>query len=491
MDQTSLSTAGWNLRQSYANLPKEFYSHQKPDPVKDPGMVLLNSPLASTLGLDFDDYEEKVLANLFSGNELPPGSDPISQAYAGHQFGSFTLLGDGRAILLGEQVTPEGNSLDVQLKGAGRSLYSRRGDGRATLASMLREFLVSEAMHGLGIPTTRSLAVVTTGEPVYREQVQAGAVLTRVASSHIRVGTFEYASQYLGKESLKALLDYTIQRHYPEAAQDENPGLAFFHQVLNQQAALVASWMGVGFIHGVMNTDNMSIAGETIDYGPCAFLNTYDPGTVYSSIDVQGRYAFGNQPKIAHWNLSCLASALLPLFHEEKEKAVSIAQDALNAFPFRFKEHYAKAMGRKLGLKERRDGDDSLISDLLQIAEEQRWDYTHTFLFLQGDMPGGKLQGSELPAFQAWYRRWNARVTGDGIPLSEIQRAMQSHNPKIIPRNHLVEATLSQAVQGDIGSLYRFLEVCQNPFETGKYTRLFQEVPDSQWERGYQTFCGT
>lgn len=454
-------------------------------------MVLLNEPLAESLGLDFDGADERALAELFAGNSLPPGSLPIAQAYAGHQFGNFTMLGDGRAVLLGEQQTPEGTIRDIQLKGSGRTPFSRRGDGRATLKSMLREFLISEAMHGLGIPTSRSLAVVSTGEPVYRERVQAGSVLTRVAKSHIRVGTFEYATEYLGKENLKALMDYTIKRHYPHVAGAAFPAKSFFNEVISQQAALIAEWSRVGFIHGVMNTDNMSIAGETIDYGPCAFINAYHPDTVFSSIDTRGIYAFGNQPKSAFWNLSCLASALLPMFHDEKETAVAMAKEMVNTFPGRYRVRYERMMGEKLGLGAEQDMDSQLITDLTDTMADLKMDYTNTFLFLQGDLEPEQPSGFYHPKFQEWYLRWTKRVTAEGRQIEQVQQEMKPHNPQVIPRNHIVEEVLDQAVHGDIGPLFRLLQVVQNPYIVDSSLKPYQSAPAAEWERGYQTFCGT
>ncbi|HEU4965779.1 MAG TPA: YdiU family protein, partial [Bacilli bacterium] len=323
---------GWNLDNSYARLPEVFFSVISPNPVYAPKLIVLNQPLASSLGLDAQALQSEEAVAVLAGTQVPEGSVPLAQAYAGHQFGHFTKLGDGRALLVGEQITPSGERFDIQLKGSGRTPYSRGGDGRAALGPMLREYIISEAMHGLGIPTTRSLAVVTTGEPIYRETKLPGAILTRVAASHLRVGTFQYAAQWGTVEDLRALADYAIQRHYPEADKAENRYLALLQEVIKRQAALVAKWQQVGFIHGVMNTDNMTIGGETIDYGPCAFMNTYDPKTVFSSIDVQGRYAYGNQPYIAGWNLARFAETLIPLFDDDQEKAVQIVQDAISAY---------------------------------------------------------------------------------------------------------------------------------------------------------------
>lgn len=486
----NIQGSGWNLGQSYTSLPEKFYSFQKPVPVKDPELVFVNENLAEELGFNFEGVEESHLAKLFAGNQLPANSKPFAQAYAGHQFGNFTMLGDGRAITLGEQATPKGNIVDIQFKGSGRTVFSRGGDGRATLKAMLREYIISESMHALGIPSTRSLAVVTTGEPVYREQVYAGAILTRVAQSHIRVGTFEFARQYLPEEELKALMDYTIKRHYPSCINSKNPALEFFHAVMNRQAALIAAWMRVGFIHGVMNTDNMSIAGESIDYGPCAFMNIYDPKTVFSSIDSKGRYAFGNQPKIAHWNLSCLASALLPLFHADKEKAISIAQEALNEFAVIYRTEWLRVMRLKLGLMNEEEKDKKLIEDLLDLMEHLKMDYTNTFTAL-GSQDLTKIGGMEFPEFQAWYLRWVKRAGSKNQSLEEAQCRMAAYNPQFIPRNHLVEQALESAVDGDMRFFHTFLELLRNPYTPNDAFADYRIAPQSDWEMKYQTFCGT
>jgi uncharacterized protein YdiU (UPF0061 family) len=345
-----LSIAIFNFNNSYQSLGESFFEWVKPTPVQSPGLLLFNQLLANELGLPVDLSESTAseLEQIFSGNQLAEGSEPMAQAYAGHQFGYFTMLGDGRAILLGEHITPSLQRFDIQLKGSGPTPYSRRGDGRATLKAMLREYLISESMHGLGIPTSRSLAIVKSGEKVYREEIQDGAILTRIMQSHIRVGSFEYVNHYLTKEDLKAYTNYTLARHYPLAAV-ENPALSLLKEVLIQQVHLIVHWMRVGFIHGVMNTDNMSIAGETFDYGPCAFMNGYDPAKVFSSIDTNGRYAFANQPGIAHWNLSCLANALLPIIHDNQEEAVELAKEVLNLFPDLYTQAYTAMMGAKIG----------------------------------------------------------------------------------------------------------------------------------------------
>jgi serine/tyrosine/threonine adenylyltransferase len=482
--------SGWNLKQTYTSLPEKFYNIKSPVPVKDPRLVLLNNSLALELGLNFDNVDELVLAQLFAGNTLPAESKPFAQAYAGHQFGNFTMLGDGRAIMLGEQQTPAGKVFDLQYKGSGRTVFSRGGDGRATLKAMLREYIISEAMHALGIPSTRSLAVVTTGEPVYREQVQSGAILTRVAQSHIRVGTFEFARQYLSEVELKELLNYAVERHYPACKESENPTLKFFHTVMQRQAALIAEWMRVGFIHGVMNTDNMSIAGESIDYGPCAFMNTYDPKTVFSSIDSQGRYAYGNQPQIAHWNLSCLASALLPLFHSDLETAVSMAQEALNGFPALYSNEWLRVMRLKLGLKGAEKIDKALAEDLLDLMLRYKLDFTNTFISLGSDVVT-EIPELKMPDFQEWYLRWVKRAGSNNQSIEEAQKKMALYNPRFIPRNHLVEEALEHAAAGDMRKFNRLLDLWRNPYVPNEAFAEYQIAPRSEWENNYKTFCGT
>ncbi|HSI75727.1 MAG TPA: YdiU family protein [Lunatimonas sp.] len=482
--------SGWNLKHTYTSLPEKFYSLKAPVPVKDPKIVLLNKQLAKDLELNFEGVDENHLAELFAGNLLPEPSVPFAQAYAGHQFGNFTMLGDGRAIMLGEQVTTDGKTMDIQFKGSGRTVFSRGGDGRATLKAMLREYLISEAIHALGIPSTRSLAVVITGEPVYREKVQAGSILTRVAQSHIRVGTFEFARQYLSEEELKELLNYTIERHYPACMNSENPTLEFFSAVMNRQAALIAEWVRVGFIHGVMNTDNMSIVGESIDFGPCAFMNAYDPSTVFSSIDTQGRYAFGNQPKIAHWNLSCLASALLPLFHSDKETAISIAQESLNSFPALYRKEWLRVMRGKLGLIGEDAKDKELVDDLMGLMQQFRMDYTNTYIALGSGNISGE-SGMDSPEFQEWYLRWIKRAGSNGQSLEAAQEVMSAYNPQFIPRNHLVEEALDNAATGDMNLFYTLLDLLRDPYAPNKAFTNFQVTPKVEWEENYKTFCGT
>ena len=483
-------TAGWNFDNSYARLPEIFRAELAPVPVQSPRLLVFNAALAAELGLD-----EKALlgpegAAIFAGNELPEGAQPIAQAYAGHQFGSFTMLGDGRAILLGEHLTPGGQRFDIQLKGSGQTPFSRRGDGRASLGPMLREYIISEALHAMGVPTTRSLAVVLTGEPVFRETPLPGAILTRVAASHLRVGTFEYAAARRDEGALKTLADYTIQRHFPELAAAENPYLALFYAVAERQAALVAQWMAVGFIHGVMNTDNVSIAGETIDYGPCAFMDAYDPATVFSSIDTQGRYAFSNQPQIAHWNLVRFAETLVPLLHEEQEKAVSIAEEAIGSFSGMYRHYWLAAMRAKLGLFNPEITDPALIKGLLDWMEGSRADFTNTFRSLSAEtLPGEPLYQQD--AFRQWHERWQLRLARQPQALEEARQLMRHHNPAIIPRNHQVEAALDAAVKkGDLSVLRRLLLALAKPDEDHPEYAEYR-LPPEPGEGVYQTFCGT
>lgn len=481
------SAVKFNFENTYQHLPASFYSEVKPPQVQKPQMVLFNEDLADFLGLQLLDKSPEALAELFAGNTLPEGASSLAQAYAGHQFGNFTMLGDGRAILLGEQITPKGERFDIQLKGSGRTPYSRGGDGRAHLSAMLREYLISEAMHYLGIPTSRSLAVVLTGEPVYREQVKPGAILTRVAQSHLRVGTFEYARNFHEGQYLKDLLQYSIARHFTEIQESENQALAFFEAVMEKQLELIIQWMRVGFIHGVMNTDNMSIPGETIDYGPCAFMNAYNPMTVFSSIDEQGRYAYGNQPYIAHWNLGVLASALLPEIAPKTEDAVKIAQESISRFPKAYEAKWLEMMGHKLGIENLSPTDKALIDDLLHWMQKYNADYTNTFLYLRRrKFPEGSIY--QQPDFKEWLHQWQDRIQGN---LQVAQQLMDKNNPAFIPRNHLVEKALEAAsVQGNMMDFQELLTVLQSPYEDRDGLESYQEVPD-ELEKGFRTFCGT
>lgn len=478
----------WGLENTYAKLPKGLFSLQGPVPVANPRIICFNENLANDLGLGFIISEKETLAGYFSGNEIPDGAGPLAQAYAGHQFGHFTMLGDGRAVLLGEKISPTGKRIDIQLKGSGQTPYSRRGDGRATLYSMLREYLISESMHHLGIPTTRSLAVVSTGEKVTRQGSHDGAVLTRTADSHIRVGTFEYVRNFCSTEDLKVLTNYSIQRHYPGLTGTGNPALELLKAVMEKQIDLVVNWMRVGFIHGVMNTDNMSIAGETIDYGPCAFMNAYNPRTVFSSIDSQGRYSFGNQSYIAQWNLTAFANALLPLISENQEKAVDLAREVIEGFPNKFNNKWYAMMYTKLGILHPNDGDKDLVDGLLSLMKTNKADYTHVFLYLQTD------NESHSPLFKqdgfiAWLQKWKKAQLrhGNKVPGTEL---MNKHNPKVIPRNHWVEDALEAAVEGNIVPFNQLLGTLSKPYGKHPEELQFQEMPANFDER-YLTYCGT
>ena len=428
-------------------------------------------------------------ANFFSGNEIPADVTPFSQAYAGHQFGHFTILGDGRAHILGEHLMPNGKMVDIQLKGSGRTPYSRRGDGRAALGPMLREYVISEAMHALGIPTTRSLAVVTTGEDIIRETQLQGAILTRVASSHIRVGTFEFAATKGDPAIVKKLLDYTVNRHFPMINDSNQKALDFLEKTMEHQIELIIHWMRVGFIHGVMNTDNMAISGETIDYGPCAFMDNYDPGTVFSSIDQMGRYAFSNQPMIAQWNLTRLAETLLPLLNKNMDTAVEIATESLGKFTELYNTKWLNMMKQKLGLFDSDTSDQTLILDLLNWMTTNKADYTNTFIDLsQAKKPSKEIY--KTTQFDNWYKRWQNRIKKNNKALQESINLMQSNNPVFIPRNHLVENALEAANNNNLEPFKTLLTVFKTPY---KDTTKFNEykTPAKPSDTLYQTFCGT
>ncbi|RHW41442.1 YdiU family protein [Neobacillus notoginsengisoli] len=481
---------GWNFDNSYTQLPDVFYTLQKPKPVRAPKMAVFNTSLAERLGLDPDALQSENGVEQLAGNQIPDGASPLSQAYAGHQFGHFTMLGDGRAVLLGEQITPQGDRMDIQFKGPGRTPYSRGGDGRAALGPMLREYIISEAMHALGIPTTRSLAVVETGEAVYRETELPGAILTRVASSHLRVGTFQYAAGRDEIENLRALADYAIHRHYPEMEAQENKYVSFLQAVIDRQASLIAKWQLVGFIHGVMNTDNMTISGETIDYGPCAFMDTYDPATVFSSIDRQGRYAYGNQPYIGVWNLARFAESLLPLLHENMDEALEMANEALSSFAKLFQKNWHEGMKAKLGLLNEEPQDESLIGDLLTMMEKYHADYTNTFRALTLYKPEDTVL-HEKDEFKQWYERWQERLGRQNEPRESSQQLMQQSNPAVIPRNHRVEEALDAAVEkGDYSVMEKLLKVLSDPYAHSTEQKEYCTVPD-QTGKPYRTFCGT
>ncbi|MBM7714649.1 uncharacterized protein YdiU (UPF0061 family) [Bacillus thermophilus] len=480
---------GWNFDNSYAQLPNLFYTSISPTPVHSPKLVILNEQLAESLGLNVGALQSGEGAAVFAGNSIPAGAEPLAQAYAGHQFGHFTMLGDGRAVLLGEQITPQGDRMDIQLKGSGKTPYSRGGDGRATLGPMLREYIVSEAMHALGIPTTRSLAVVTTGELIWRETKLPGAILTRVAASHLRVGTFEYVVRWGGVDKLQILADYTIKRHFPEIADDENKYLSLLQEVINRQAELIAKWQLVGFIHGVMNTDNMAISGETIDYGPCAFMDVYDPDTVFSSIDTQGRYAYQNQPIIGGWNLARFAETLLPLLHEEPEQAVKIAQEEVSGFSELFHSHWLTGMRAKLGIFNDEPQDENLITDLLDLMKDHRADYTNTFRALTMN----RLEGMDLfktERFTQWQKRWRDRMERQQESTASSQELMRKSNPSVIPRNHRVEEALEAAVEKeDYSVLERLHNILSTPYAYTEEQAEYCTVPAST--APYVTYCGT
>jgi len=480
---------GWNFDNSYARLPEIFFTKINPTKTSTPKLVILNDSLAKDLGLDIQALESAEGIEILSGNQIPEDAIPLAQAYAGHQFGYFNMLGDGRAILIGEQITSLGERVDIQLKGPGRTPYSRGGDGRAAIGPMLREYIISEAMHALGIPSTRSLAVVLTGDYIRRETELPGAILTRVAASHIRVGTFQYASKWGSTEDLRTLADYTIQRHYPEVEQTPIRYLTLLQEVIKRQAKLIAKWQLVGFIHGVMNTDNMTISGETIDYGPCAFMDTYHPETVFSSIDTQGRYAYGNQPLIAGWNLARFAETLLPLLHDDQEEAVKLAQAEVSNFIEIFHSNWLMGMRAKLGLFNEDDQDESLIEDLLNMMQKYKADYTNTFVSLTFNKPEDTtLYGTQ--EFVQWHEQWQSRKGRQKETQEESTQLMRTSNPALIPRNHKVEAALEAAEKGDLSLMNQLLSALSKPFAHSPEQCAFATLPE-QSNKPYRTFCGT
>jgi uncharacterized protein YdiU (UPF0061 family) len=483
---------------SYASLPERFFARVQPTQVAAPHLIKLNQALATDLNIDVSALDAPALANLFSGNVLPQGAVPIALAYAGHQFGHFVpQLGDGRAILIGEMRDRSGVLRDIQLKGCGRTPYSRSGDGRAALGPVLREYLVSEAMHALGIPATRTLAAVTTGESVQRETALPGAILTRVAASHVRVGTFEYFAARGDAAGTKILADYVIDRHYPLCAHDESPYSALLKQVVSRQAALIAGWMNVGFIHGVMNTDNMAVSGETIDFGPCAFMDTFDPATVFSSIDERGRYAYANQPNAALWNLARFAETLLPLIDVDTQRAIGVATEAIATFETLFNDFWLGGMRRKLGLSTSEQGDRQLAEDLLQAMHRNQADFTLSFRALcsaardrQGDGPL-RAQFRNALDYDEWALRWRARMSREATTLESRTESMQAANPAYIPRNHRVEQVIVAAVErSDFAPFEEFSEVLAAPYVERAAFARYANPPQPQ-ERVLQTFCGT
>ena len=481
---------------SYARLPPQFFADQMPTPVVAPKLIKFNEALASELGLDMDVLKQNAAA-IFSGNELLPGSQPIAMAYAGHQFGNFVpQLGDGRAILLGEVKNRNGRRRDIQLKGSGPTPFSRRGDGRAALGPVLREYIVSEAMHALGIPTTRALAAVISGEPVYREEVLPGAVFTRVAASHIRVGTFQFFAARGDTESVRTLADHVIARHYPEIRDRKNPYLALLEAVADRQASLIARWLHVGFIHGVMNTDNMTVSGETIDFGPCAFMDAYDPATVFSSIDRNGRYAYANQPAIGQWNLARLGETLIPLIDPSVDTAIEMANVVIKAYGERFQSYWLAGMRAKIGLASEEEGDLDLIQSLLATLQQQGADFTLTFrrlaaLAADEDVTDFAAAFNDPQAVAPWLERWRERLARDLQTQSARAAAMRKVNPAFIPRNHRIEQAIQAAVEDADFSLFEaLLKVLATPYEDQLAFAPYAEPPLPA-ERVLQTFCGT
>ena len=480
-------TIGWHFDNTYLKLSKTFREEIKPTPVHDPNLVILNEELAKDLNLDFSKIDNKDLAKLFSGNVLPNDTNTIAQAYAGHQFGHFTMLGDGRAVLLGEHLVNNTKRFDIQFKGSGRTSFSRSGDGRAVLGPMLREYIISEAIHALNIPTTRSLAVVSTGEKVVRENLLPGAILTRVASSHIRVGTFQYIAAKQNIDDLTTLVDYTIERHYPEIQSSKNKALDLLNLVIEKQCQLVINWMRVGFIHGVMNTDNMTLSGETIDYGPCAFMDHYDPKTVFSSIDKFGRYSFSNQPPITKWNLARLAECLIPLIDKDEDQAIKIASEIIDNFQNIYETKWLNMMRDKLGLFGEDKDDLELINNLLNWMQSNQADYTNTFCYLM-NISSIQDQIYKDKDFIDWSKNWEKRILINGGSKENSLELMKKNNPIVIPRNHKVEEALEAANDNNLKPMYNLLSILKKPYTKQINIEKFQTPSNNQ---NYQTFCGT
>ena len=478
------------LENTYCELPNIFYSKEIPEKILNPKLVEFNKELSEDLGLDLKFLNSDEGIQYLVGNKLLEGSTPIAQAYAGHQFGHFTMLGDGRAILLGEFISRNGQRFDIQLKGAGKTKYSRGGDGKAALGPMLREYIISEGMYGLKIPTTRSLAVISTGENVIREEILEGALLVRIAKSHIRVGTFQFARNFGDVEDLKKLADYTLNRHFKKDSYEGNSYLYLLKEVINNQAKLISKWQLVGFIHSVMNTDNMTISGETIDYGPCAFMDSYDINTVFSSIDINGRYAYGNQPKIGVWNLTRFAESLLPLLDDDIDNAIKIAEEALSNYGKLYNEYYFNGMRAKLGLFNKEEEDENLILSLLTIMNKFKADYTSTFLNLTlGNLEEMSIFKSD--DFKKWYESWQARLAKQNKSRDEIKKLMQSNNPTVIPRNYIVENAIKAAVNNnDYSVINKFLEALKNPYDYSNISEEYSKIPEVP-SCPYKTYCGT
>ena len=478
----------WNFDNSYSRLSDAFKEHIKPVAVKSPELVIINESLAKELDLNLTKINKDKLSSLFTGNTLPEGSNTIAQAYAGHQFGHFTMLGDGRAILIGEHITGSNKRYDIQLKGSGKTSFSRNGDGRAALGPMLREYIISEAMHNLNVPSTRSLAVTKTGEKIMRDTLLEGAILTRVALSHIRVGTFQYIAARDKKDELELLLNYVINRHYSKLVNSKNKAMDLLIDLMNKQIDLVVNWMRVGFIHGVMNTDNMSISGETIDYGPCAFMDTYDPKTVFSSIDHMGRYAYCNQPIITKWNLSRFAECLIPMIDGNQKKAIEMATEVINTFDKKYEEKWLEMMKKKLGLLGNHSTDKTLILDLLTWMHQNKADYTNTFCHIMDPHSNNETIYEDIN-FLNWKKRLNIRQLKDNNSYKNSIELMKTYNPLIIPRNHKVEEVLDCADRSDFKPLIKFLNILEKPYIKQKDTPDFQSLSGSN--ENYKTFCGT
>ena len=476
------------IQNSYIKLPQGLYSKVYPEPVKNPKITIFNESLAKDLKLNNFLENTKLIKDYLSGNKIPKGSIPISQAYAGHQFGHFTMLGDGRAVLIGELTTKQNNLVDLQLKGSGRTPYSRQGDGRATLVSMLREYIISEAMYYLNIPTTRSLAVINSGEKVFRESELNGGILTRIASSHIRVGTFEYIARTCSKSDLIKFTKYVVRRHFPSLLESKQLPVELLKEVMLRQIDLIVNWLRVGFIHGVMNTDNMSIPGETIDYGPCAFMNKYNPDTVFSSIDRNGRYSFLNQPNIGYWNLSVFAGTLLSIISDDRKKSLEVAKEVLSSYSEEFSYKWHIMMAKKLGINQFVESDKKMILQLLDLMEKYRIDYTNFFVGLRWNKFSSE-KFYDTNEFQDWYKLWKQRVQIENN-FSQVFKIMESQNPIVIPRNHLVENALLEVDKGDNNSFNKLLKLVSDPFNYELNINNMQTVPDN-FDETYKTFCGT
>ena len=486
---TNKNKIDWKFENSYLQLPKNMQSKQLPEKVKNPKIVLINNNLSNELGINLSNLDPEYLALVFSGNQLPAGSDTIAMAYAGHQFGHFTILGDGRAILIGEHINNKKQRYEIQFKGSGKTEFSRNGDGKAALGPMLREYIISEAMYHLNIPTTRSLAVVKTDEKVIRETELTRAILTRVASSHIRVGTFQYFAYKKDDESLKSLVNYSIDRHYPEIKNSENIYINLIDRLMDKQIDLVVNWMRVGFIHGVMNTDNMALSGETIDYGPCAFMDRYDPKTVFSSIDHFGRYAYYNQPSITKWNLARFAECLIPFLDANKDEAIKIATDKINEFDKKYEKKWLKMMSDKIGLLDAEKEDEVLILDLLQWMHSNKADYTNTFYNLINEKIFSN-QVYDNADFLTWKDRWKMRLSKYKNKMDKVEEKMKFSNPIIIPRNYKVEEALSAAESGDMSLVEILLKALEKPYENNSNLKDFQ-ITEKLNKSGYKTYCGT